>query len=103
MQIKEGVSLAGLNFNMRYALIQAEKVWRKHGKELVVTSGLDGSHSAGSLHYYGLALDFRTRYFSEQEVSLVFRDLHNALYKFGFTVLLEKTHIHVHLTPEDNL
>ena len=49
---------------MRPVLICAELLWKDAGiKEgATVTSGKDGEHSAGSYHYYGLAYDFRTRY-----------------------------------------
>ena len=67
MKIKEGVVLAGLQLPMRRASIEADKIWRNLGQELVVTAGLDGAHSAGSLHYYGYALDLRSRYFAEEQ------------------------------------
>jgi hypothetical protein len=96
MQIKEGASLSGLQLAMRPALQVAEYVWKEYGEELVVTSGTDGVHSAGSLHYYGYALDFRTRYFDYETKMKVFRDLVYQLRKRqGFVVLLEKDHIHV--------
>ena len=67
MIIKEGVLLHGLKLEMRTALMTAERIWKSFGQELVVTSALDGTHAACSLHYYGYALDFRSRYFSEKE------------------------------------
>jgi hypothetical protein len=94
MKIKEGVILAGLNLKMRPVLIAANNIWKEAGKELVVTSGLDGAHSAGSKHYYGLALDFRTRYFNEIEKKKVFAALEKALGN-SFFCLLHETHIHV--------
>jgi hypothetical protein len=74
----------------------AEKIWREHMQELVVTSGLEGTHSAGSLHYYGYALDFRTRYFTDYEKEVVQKELQKALsYDNSYRVILEKTHMHV--------
>lgn len=67
MQIKSGVVMSGLRLCMRPVLIFADEIWRKHDQELVITSALDGVHSAGSFHYYGFAVDFRTRYFSDVE------------------------------------
>ena len=98
MKIKDGVDLKGLNIVMRIVLISADLVWRKHGQELVVTSGLDGDHSAGSLHYFGYALDFRTRYFDNLSLISVRNDLQAELDKYdegGYVVLLESDHIHV--------
>lgn len=60
MQIKDrSVNLNGLKIEMRPVLKHAEKLWEDNGVELVVTSARDGLHSAGSLHYYGYAVDFR--------------------------------------------
>lgn len=94
MIIKDGVQLAGLDIKMRPVLIEADKIWRRYGQELVVTAGLDGTHSAGSLHYYGLATDFRTRYFTAQEKDVVFAELVESL-GVEYDVIKETTHIHV--------
>ena len=94
VQIKDGVIISGLDIRMRDVLIKADSVWKTYGEELVVTSGLDGVHSAGSLHYYGLALDFRTRYFTAQIRAKVADDLQAELGE-NFLVINEKNHIHV--------
>jgi len=101
MKIKEGASLQGLQISMRPVLIAAEAIWKKHGQELVVTSGTDGTHSAGSLHYYGLALDFRTRYFSSETKTKVASDLRIHLSQFiaNYQVVEHDTHIHVERDP----
>ena len=95
MKIKKGASLNGLKIEMRLCLIQADLIWQLHGQELVVTSGTDGEHSSGSLHYYGYALDFRTRYFNYQEIESVYNSLLNALQDKCYDVILHSTHIHV--------
>lgn len=99
MEIKEGAILIGLDIKMRPALILADEIWNELGQELVVTSGLDGTHSSGSLHYYGLALDFRVRYF-EDDGDAAFR-----LLKVGlgddFDVILHNSHIHVEYQPKE--
>ena len=87
--------MAGLKLPMRKVLKVADAVYKEHGKELVVTSALDGTHSAGSYHYYGYALDFRTRYFdSQDEKTLVARKIRE---KLGdkYRVILESTHLHI--------
>lgn len=99
MRIKEGVSLQGLDIKMRPVLVQAARIWRNLGKELVVTSGLEGTHSAGSLHYYGFALDFRSNYFSAATKRTAARWLRNQLGK-DFDVVSERTHIHVEYDPK---
>lgn len=100
MKIKEGVILAGLDIRMRPVLIAAERIWQKAGHELVVTSGLEGTHSAGSLHYYGLALDFRTHYLNAEQLPELAEKLREALGP-DYDVVIEKTHIHVEYDPED--
>jgi len=60
MKVKEGVKLEGLKPPMRAVLIAAEKAYMGHvGREAIVTSTTEGVHSAGSLHPYGYAVDFR--------------------------------------------
>lgn len=86
--------MMGLKIQMRKALISANDVWEKHGQELVVTSALDGNHKAGSYHYYGYALDFRTRYFNEETKQKVFVELCHVI-GHNYLVILEPTHIHV--------
>lgn len=99
MIIKEGVILQGLQLEMRAVLKHANEIWKKHGQELAITSGLDGTHSAGSYHYFGYALDLRTRYFIISERQEVVHALQHALARIkggkGYSVILESTHIHV--------
>ena len=102
MKIKNGVILAGLDIEMRPVLIAADKIWKAHGQELVVTSGLEGTHSAGSMHYYGLALDFRTRYFEDDGAAVNVElqcELDN-LFRGDYDVILHSSHIHVEYDPE---
>lgn len=94
MLLKSGVSIAGLHPCMRRALIVCERVFKAHGQEFVITSGLDGCHSAGSLHYYGFAIDAQTRHLKDD------KERFNACEEIqmqlqGFDVVLEKTHIHI--------
>ena len=99
MKLKQGVVIAGLDIKMRPALMYADAIWASYGQELVITSGLDGVHSSSSLHYYGLALDFRIHYFSDEEALAVSHELRECL-GFDFDVILESTHIHVEYDPE---
>lgn len=99
MKIKEGVIMAGLQKEMRPALIAAESIWKGLGQELVVTAALDGTHSAGSLHYYGLALDFRTRYFDQYEERTAANRLADSLGD-DFDVITHDSHIHCEHDPQ---
>lgn len=99
MKIKEGANISGISLKLRPALIAADKLWKEHGEELVVTSGLDGTHSAGSLHYYGLAVDFRTRYWDTEEQRIVGQELREVLGE-DYDVIVHSTHIHVEYDPD---
>lgn len=98
MKIKQGASLQGLDIKMRPALIAADEIWAQLGQGLVITAGLDGSHSAGSLHYYGLAVDMRTRYFVDGG-KLAARKLREALPPV-FDVVEHDSHLHVEYDPK---
>ena len=100
MELKPGASLQGLQLPMRAALIVADRLWRQYGRPegVTVTSGTDGTHSAGSLHYYGYALDFRIRYFHEVTIQSLYQDLCShlaALDGYSYDCILERDHIHV--------
>lgn len=97
--LKEGVIIAGLDRRMRPALIHGARIWKSFNQKLVITSGLEGEHSPGSLHYYGLAIDMRTRYFSDIEVSQVAAQLTKDLGD-DFDVVITKTHIHCEYDPK---
>ena len=94
MKIKDGVNIQGIKIEMRPVLVYADRIWKKYGQKLVITSGIDSEHSAGSLHYYGYALDLRTRDFKAAEKKKCADELRLALGD-GFDVVVEKTHIHV--------
>ena len=104
MKIKHGVILAGLNRErMRYALMIADKVWKDKGRKegITITSGLDGTHSAGSEPYYGLAVDLRTRYWGWKKKMKVAQELMNRLGE-AYDVVVESNHIHLeaHMTDK---
>lgn len=95
MKLKDGVDIRGLHLLMRPVLRAAELIWKNNGQQegVTVTSAVDGVHSADSWHYYGLALDFRTRYFSEIRKDVVIKQLRSALPDYD--VVAHNTHIHV--------
>jgi hypothetical protein len=94
MKIKKGVIMSGLQLPMRKALIEANHVYNFHNQELVITSAIDGEHSAGSYHYYGYAVDLRTRYFTDNEALDVAKKIREKLGN-DYTVLFETNHIHI--------
>ena len=99
MIIKDGVSVKGLQPEILVALFVADTIWSTHGQRLVVTAGTDGEHKEGSLHYEGLAVDLRTRYFDDMQKQWVEQELRDAL-GYEYDVVLEPTHIHVEYDPK---
>jgi len=100
MKIKKGANIQGLNIKMRRVLVAADKIWGELGQELVITSGLEGEHSAGSLHYYGRAVDMRTRYFDNATKKLAHRTLSDEL-DDRYNIIVHPSHIHVEYDPDE--
>ena len=88
---------------MRIALKTVCNVYAEYGqKEVVITAGNEcwtakgvWIHSPGSLHPYGLALDFRSRVFSEADQLIIYKVLRDILRPLGFDVVPHKTHFHI--------
>ena len=95
MKVKDStVNIWGLEKFMQKALRVADEIWEDYGQELVITSARDSMHSAGSLHYYGLAIDCRTRYFSEEDKQRVFEELQDDL-GADYDIVWHTSHIHI--------
>lgn len=99
IRLKAGVSIAALRPQMLVVLQVADAVYAKHGVDCVVTSGDEGTHSRGSRHYSGDAVDLRTRTLGAGDRSQVRFELAEALGD-AFDVVLEGTHIHVEYQPK---
>lgn len=70
------------------------------GREVEITSTLDGKHSKGSRHYSGLAFDIRNWYLTEESAIEDFiRDLRIKV-ENDYDIVRERTHIHVEFDPE---
>lgn len=95
----EKVNVWGLDEVMRPVLAHASRVWSRHGQELVVTSARDGLHSPGSLHYYGKAVDLRTRYFGKEQVLEIAREMRDLLGQ-DYDVVVHSTHLHIEYDPK---
>ena len=106
MKIKQGVSIEKLDIRMQRVLKAVEIIWKSHGEEAVITAGdkftyENGKfiHSVGSLHPFGLALDFRHRYFSGPVKAIIANELENELGS-DYDVVIERTHIHIEYDPK---
>jgi len=92
--VKSGANIRGLNPVMRKAIDVADDVYTKHGKTLVITSGLDGTHKPMSYHYFALAIDLRTSYFTPDEAKVVAGEIQAKL-GFPYEVVVETDHLHL--------
>lgn len=101
MKLVNDANIQGLHPVMRPVLKEVEKEYIRQGiaDGAVVTCGLNGEHSAGSWHYYGVALDFRTYFFSDDQKHRVTQHLKEVLPQYD--VILESTHLHIEVG--DNL
>ena len=61
VMVKRGVILAGIKPELFPGISEAREVYREHGYQFWITSGVEGVHGKGSLHPLGLAADFRVR------------------------------------------
>lgn len=101
----KSVSLDGLHESMRIVLHHVDQVCRLYGHEAVITAGTEifngikMIHSAGSFHNIGRALDFRTRFFSQAQKTLVVNELRMRLGK-DYDVVLESDHMHIEYDPQ---
>lgn len=69
------------------------------GREAIVTSGNDGQHMPGSLHYKGLAMDLRTRDQTHAKITAFATRLQMEIGD-DYDVVVEKDHIHVEYDPK---
>ena len=105
IRIKACVDLAGLQSEMTPVLINLERLFYELGLDCWITSCRDGKHGRGSLHYVGLALDFRTKIIPEPAVkSTLVSQLAKSLGR-QYDVLLEaegrhNEHGHVEFQPK---
>lgn len=93
MRIKNNaVNLQGLRPEMVIGLMVANGVYIAHGKDMVITSALDGKH------YAGCAVDLRTNYFTKSTAIKVRDEIKERL-GIDFDVILESDHLHIEYQP----
>ena len=101
IKIKSGPSgarMLGLHPEIIAVVPIAHEILRQWEADLVITTGTDGAHMAGSLHYAGYALDFRTRHLTSEQKEAFRRQLSEALGKH-YDVVLHKSHLHCEFDP----
>jgi hypothetical protein len=99
LTLKPDVRIFGLRPEIVIAILVAERAYAEIGCELMLTSGIEGTHSAGSLHYAGSAADFRTLNVTPDKLKLLVEKIGAALGP-DFDVLLESNHLHVEFQPK---
>lgn len=99
LKIKPGVSLKGVQPQVLPIMLIAAAIYQGFGLDAVVTSGTDGRHREGSLHYRGLALDLRSNNLTAEQAASVGRQLRAAL-GAEYDVVIEGDHIHVEFDPK---
>lgn len=113
MYIKPGVRLVGMKPEMFFALQVADNLairmqWHalKEGlpifEEPVLTSGVDGAHSYGSLHYSGNAADLRSHHYNADQIVEFVRALSERLGQ-NYDVVAEEDHIHLEYQPKGKI
>ena len=99
LTLKPDVRIFGLRPEIVLAILVAERAYAEIGCELMLTSGIEGTHSAGSLHYAGCAVDFRTLNVAPDKLNPLVEKIRAALGP-DFDVLLETNHLHAEFQPK---
>lgn len=96
IQLKPGVRITGIRPETVLAIQIAHSVWKelREPTPLTITSVVEGTHSQGSLHYVGAAVDLRKLW--TPGFTAMLRD---ALGE-EFDVVSEGNHIHVEFQPK---
>lgn len=102
LRTKEGVRFDVLRWDLLKVLPKIEAVWADLaiGVDPVITSGTDGQHMAGSLHYVGLAVDLRTNNLTSGKAQEILTALKTAV-GVDYDVVLERDHIHLEYDPKE--
>lgn len=99
MKLKTGIKIAGLQPELILGLFIADGISQKEfGRELTVTSIIDGVHMKGSKHYLGMAADFRTYDMQVGAAPALVTRLKECLDSW-YDIVLESDHIHFEYDP----
>jgi hypothetical protein len=94
----QSVNLNGLSYEILTAIVEACVIWERHGYDvLTITSANDGEHMKHSRHYYGDAVDLRSRNLIDKHQMT--DELQEVLPQ-DYDVIIEKDHIHIEWDPK---
>lgn len=96
----QGARIRGLRSEILFAICVVDEIFAQYGVEAVITSGIDGKHSRGSIHYSGGAVDLRSRDFADGDAERAVAKVKDALGP-DFDVILEHNHIHMEYQPHE--
>lgn len=92
--------IAGIRPEIAFVQPLINEVLTNHGKTFLITSGTEGKHGRGSLHFSGGAIDIGVREWLPSEIKNVANELRASL-SVEFDVVVEGNHIHVEFQPKD--
>lgn len=93
----------GLQPMMYLVLFNAALIWYGEFQvQLTWTSGSEGAHGKGSLHFAGYAVDLSTHNLDDEQAARATAILSDSLGR-DFDVVTERTHIHVEFQPKNGV
>lgn len=103
LEIKPGVRVTGIRTETLLALRVIEGAFADAGyPTTTLTSGVEGSHSRGSLHYTGCAVDIRISNVPTEKLPPLRDEIARRLGGPGgdYDVVLEGSHFHIEFQPK---
>lgn len=99
---KDGVDFTDMHIDVWYAVFICAMCLSWTGvKEMVLTSGREGEHKPGSLHFDGRAFDFRRWDLAGKDVDGFMANVKMCLGR-DWDLVLEDTHFHCELDPKED-
>jgi uncharacterized protein YcbK (DUF882 family) len=100
IKVNGKVSVKKMTPQILLADIIVSGIYKSHGYDCVITSGCDGDHMNGSLHYNGNAHDYRISNIDISNIGeIMLKEIREALGN-EYDVILEKNHFHVEYDPK---
>jgi hypothetical protein len=88
-----------INSRLADIIIATSNAYLRQGADTIITSGNDATHSAASLHYKDMALDFRTRHVTTAVLAVIVAEIKTKLGN-NYDVIIESDHLHIEYDPK---